>query len=139
MRKNSKSEAFFKILADIIGDYQIFTTGLLTELEKTRIDFASFSIDHICYRVSDYKKYSHKKQQLSKLGLMLTETEVNGRPIACFKLHHPIVIKYKSQNFEIPLIELPAPKTGKITPDGLEHFEMSTNFHPQNCNSSIPI
>lgn len=122
----------------MIGDSTEFVLNLLAELEKTNINFSNFLIDHICYRVSNYRNYSQKKQQLAKLGHMLTETEVNGRPIACFKLHQPIVINYKSQSFEIPLIELPAPKKAKVSIDGLEHFEMATSFHPQKMQLQYP-
>jgi predicted metalloenzyme YecM len=51
---------------------------------------------------------------------MIAETDVNGRPIAAFKLNIP----WKFGDHVIDLIEVPHPKKNKVTIRGFEHFEV---------------
>jgi len=60
------------------------------------------------------------KDFFSTLGKALIESEVNGRLITTFKLRKPILWK----NWKIDLLELPAPKPGKVVKEGLEHIEV---------------
>jgi len=79
-----------------------------------------WDIDHLCFRVETADEYEAYRDMFSRLGDLLTEMNVNGRPIATFELHTPIHYK----NWLIKLIELPAPKKGKIVKTGFEHLEM---------------
>lgn len=100
---------------------QRFLDSLSLQLEKFSIVLKShWMIDHLCYRVSTDSEYTKVKEEFLNLGNLLIESEVNGRLISTFKLFQPI--KYK--NWQIPLIELPAPKKGKQTQTGFEHLEV---------------
>lgn len=77
-------------------------------------------IDHICYRAATENSYHFFKDSFLKFSQLLIESEVNGRLISTFKLPHPIVF----DDWEIHIIELPAPKKGKIVLDGFEHIEV---------------
>ena len=97
-----------------------FLDRVFTQIEKALINLHSWEIDHICYRTSSLLNYEDAKKYFSKLGILLIEGDVNGRPIATYKLSNPISYK----NYIIPLIEVPAPKSGKETPEGFEHIEI---------------
>tara|TARA_B110001454_G_scaffold219201_1_gene251913 strand:- start:56814 stop:57848 length:1035 start_codon:yes stop_codon:yes gene_type:complete len=79
-----------------------------------------WDIDHLCFRSESIDEYEAYRDVFSALGELLTEMNVNGRPIATFELHTPI--QYKQ--WLIKLIELPAPKKGKSVTTGFEHFEI---------------
>jgi predicted metalloenzyme YecM len=79
-----------------------------------------WDIDHLCFRVETADEYEAYRDTFSGLGDLLTEMNLNGRPIATFELHTPI--QYKT--WLIKLIELPAPKKGKAVKTGFEHLEM---------------
>lgn len=79
-----------------------------------------WDIDHLCYRVGEESRYEFLKESFLSFGDLLIESEVNGRLISTFKLHHPIFFK----TWRIDLLELPAPKKGKTTPEGFEHIEI---------------
>lgn len=79
-----------------------------------------WDIDHLCYRVETLDRYRTLKQELSVFAFMLTESSVNGRPIATYKLHRPI----QFFSYRIDIVELPAPKLGKIVTEGFEHIEV---------------
>ena len=87
-----------------------FIKPLWSELESLELLKVVEACDHICYRVSTYERYEECKKMLLSCSDLLTETLVNGRPIATYKLREPVCI---SDSLQIPLIELPAPKAGQ--------------------------
>jgi len=60
------------------------------------------------------------KDYFASQGNLLIESEVNGRLISTFELLDPILF----DDYQIKLIELPAPKPGKVVRTGFEHFEV---------------
>lgn len=107
-------------LQAILGDYHTFLNRLLGEMVSEGFDLADFSqMDHVCYRVASFEAYETKKQELVSVAQLLGETTVNGRPIATFRLHEPVY----HANWRIDAVELPAPKAGVKTKEGLEHVE----------------
>jgi uncharacterized protein len=107
-------------LQTIIGDYQAFLKQILQEVTDAGFDLADFvQMDHMCYRVSSYEQYGVKKHELDKVGKLLGEAQVNGRPIAVFRLNKPVHI----DTWRIDALEVPAPKDGIETKEGLEHVE----------------
>lgn len=107
-------------LESIIGDYPAFLRQILTEITDAGFDLNDFSqMDHMCYRVSSRKDYETKKKELESVGRLLGETQINGRPIATFRLRKPV----RYEGWRIDTAELPAPKPGVETKEGLEHVE----------------
>ncbi len=97
-----------------------FLDKLFTHLNDANIDIGHWEIDHLCFRTSTNDKYEEAKKYFAQKGEYLTESEVNGRPIATYKLRSPIHYK----DWIIDLIEVPAPKSHKVTMDGFEHIEV---------------
>lgn len=107
-------------LQNTIGDYEQFLTSTLTRVEQEGFDVADFTqLDVLCYRTSSQDNYVQKKKELSKIGELLSEAIVSGRPIATFRLNDPIYYA----GWRIDAIELPAPKAGSEKPEGLEHIQ----------------
>ena len=108
-------------LQTVIGDYQSFLKQILKEITDEGFDLSDFvQMDHMCYRVESLDAYNTKKQELAQFSQLLGETQVNGRPIATFRLHEPV----RYQQWRVDTIELPAPKEGVVTKEGLEHVEL---------------
>lgn len=97
-----------------------FLKNLFTQLEDQKIDVKNWEVDHLCYRTSTEDNYQATKQKFDLLGTCLIESEVNGRLIATYKLKEPI--HYNDRI--IDLVEVPAPKPNKKTPEGFEHIEI---------------
>lgn len=104
----------------VIPDPLPFLENLANELQNKGLDCQSFTIDHICYRVSSQERYSKLKTDLLAEGELITESIIAGRPISSFRLYRPIRFLQQS----IPILELPAPKVGSIYQEGYEHIEM---------------
>lgn len=79
-----------------------------------------WDVDHLCYRVEDQQSYQQYQQFLLSIGKLLVESPVSGRMISTFQLHQPIEFR----DWRIDLIELPAPKMGKVVKEGFEHLEI---------------
>jgi hypothetical protein len=101
--------------------------GLLTFLNDTfkglkthGIDLTSLEIDHVCYRTLTEDNYKKIKNYFRTRGKLLVESMVGGRMIATYEFEHPL--EYKGH--KIPLIEVPAPKTGSHYREGFEHIEV---------------
>lgn len=107
-------------LQTIIGDYPAFLSQILKEVAAEGFELTDFAqMDHMCYRVPSLERYEAKKSELLQVGKLLGEAQVNERPIAIFRLHKPVYI----DNWRIDIVELPAPKPGVETKEGLEHVE----------------
>jgi predicted metalloenzyme YecM len=108
-------------LQNIIGDYHTFLKQILQEIVDEGFDLSDFSqMDHMCYRVPSLERYELKKQELAQVSKLLGEAQINGRPIAVFRLNKPIYY----DNWRIDTVELPAPKEGVKVDEGLEHVEL---------------
>jgi len=104
---------------DLLGDIDQFIEKTITTLNKDGVDVSNYELDHICYRVDSIERYKEYQNELSQLGTLLSETEINGRQISTYKLAEPICF----QERKINLVELPSPKEGSPYPEGLEHAE----------------
>lgn len=107
------------------NDFTIMSQQFLTQAfaELNSLDFhlkSNWHIDHLCYRTSSEENYQKIKNDFLTFSKLLIESEVNGRVIATVKLENPIYFN----DWKIDLVEIPAPKKGKETLEGLEHFEV---------------
>lgn len=105
------------------ADGEKFFRTLLSELDYRGISISNLKADHLCFRVETIEQYDVYKRFLSKEGLLLTESVVNGRPIATFSLFVPFTIDKQ----KIDLVELPSPKRGTGYKVGFEHAEFVIN------------
>ncbi len=100
---------------------QDFLQRVFNKLDAQNIQLDKhWFIDHLCYRVSSLENYNSFKKQFASFAELLIESDVNGRPIATYKFAEPICFR----DWSIQVVELPAPKPGKITIEGFEHFEV---------------
>lgn len=119
-----------------------FLKSLFVVLKNKNIVLkSSWDIDHICYRCASDEEYTELTKYFLHFSDLVIESPVNGRLISTFKLHRPISFK----DWLIELIEVPAPKKGKITKSGFEHIEivcdenlleLSHKFDPTLVNTS---
>jgi len=103
---------------------QQFLDNFVAELDQIGLSSEIEEIDHLCLRVTNLFEYESWKVRLSSLGSLLTESYINGRPIAVYKLLKPI----EAGNYIVDVIELPAPKPGRSYLFGFEHIEAIGKF-----------
>lgn len=97
-----------------------FLDRLFYFLGQDKIEVDTYMLDHLCYRVETIGRYEQLCKGLAEEGgVLLSGKEIGGRPIAVFKLPTPLAYRERA----IPLLELPAPKSGSPYPEGYEHAE----------------
>ncbi|MFZ4405040.1 MAG: VOC family protein [Pseudobdellovibrionaceae bacterium] len=96
-----------------------FMMALTGKLVEAGIPALSLESDHLCFRVGTTEEYDFYKAAFFNHGKLLTEAMVNGRAISTFRL----TSAFKTISHEIPLLELPAPKSGTSYSTGFEHAE----------------
>ncbi len=106
-------------IVSLLGNPAPFLDHIFQYLKEKKIAVSNYELDHICYRVATEERYLALKKALSKLGELLTESQIGGRAIASIKLAEPIIYK----NRKIDVVELPAPKKGSFYKEGFEHVE----------------
>lgn len=102
----------------VIGDYVEFFAGLRLSLTNVGIDVTSYSISHLCYRVTNTAEYEAKRDGLKSFCRAFVENEFNGRPVSMLLLKSPLTL---SKTHAASLIELPSPRAAHTYPPGLEH------------------
>jgi predicted metalloenzyme YecM len=106
---------------DFIYQAHDFLDAVFEQLFKKKVVLPqNWSIDHICFRVPSEERYQFFVKAFAEFADLLIESPVNGRLISTFKLRQPICYFGR----RIDLLELPAPKPHKETPEGFEHFEV---------------
>lgn len=105
----------------ILNEASVFLTKAFSQFAGLNFKLENhWHIDHLCYRTASDEQYNKLKNSFAQFSELLIESEVNGRLISTFKLFQPVTF----YEWEIDLIEVPAPKLGKKTIDGFEHFEI---------------
>lgn len=108
-------------MRDILGDYEGFIRTLTERLRARGIARDELSMmDHICYRVETQERYQELLTILSSKAQLLGESEVSGRMIATFEFTDYLTV----DSWNVPYLELPAPKEGSPYKEGLEHAEL---------------
>jgi predicted metalloenzyme YecM len=105
----------------MIKNLESFFDNLKNEVERTGLEFKSdWFIDHICFRTSSLKEYKDVVLHYTNEHELLIESPVGGRLISTFRLNQPLLF----MGYQIPLIEIPMPKEGRVTRSGYEHIEI---------------
>ena len=105
---------YFRLLAS----GETFANTLSNELESLGLRLGI--PDHLCFRVATLAEYQSLKAMLLARATLLTEAEVNGRPICTFRLPNE---GFQTRKGPVEILELPAPKPGVAYPTGFEHAE----------------
>ncbi len=85
------------------------------------INLADYKADHIALRINDAECAKLAHQMWAQKGQVISQSEINGRPIVVVQLAEPLVV----QQWSIEFLELPYPAPGKVYPQqGWEHLEL---------------
>ncbi len=90
--------------------------------------FRHGQIDHLCYRATTLSEYSELSQSLAGQSRLLTESDVNGRPISCFFFTEGII----SKSNHVHVVEVASPKPGAKHSPGFEHIEIFSDNPEEN-------
>tara|TARA_R110000868_G_scaffold164359_17_gene396938 strand:- start:6568 stop:7521 length:954 start_codon:yes stop_codon:yes gene_type:complete len=93
-----------------------------------------WEVDHACYRTDSLEQYEQTKKDFGRSATLLVESMVGGRPIASYQLKTP---KF-ARGHATDVIEVPAPKPGRINDSGYEHVEVVIDLTFNELQSKFP-
>lgn len=124
-----------------VSNFAIFLTQgeqffkqLVSEGISNGLPLNHMTADHLCFRVETEQEYFEYKQMLLRNSKLITESEINGRPICTFHIEQGFHI----DNHHIYLIELPAPKQNTNYKTGFEHAEFIIKKSIQSFQQEYP-
>lgn len=117
-------------LSDLYQSLPEFETKLLGLLRKLGLSLENYVADHISVRCYQQATAERWKSGLIRCGELISEKNINGRPICLFSLNQPLQIG----SWLIDCVELPYPGDKLYPKEGWEHVEWvipeeSENFH----------
>eukprot|EP00927_Polykrikos_kofoidii_P022640 TRINITY_DN21072_c0_g1_i2.p1 TRINITY_DN21072_c0_g1~~TRINITY_DN21072_c0_g1_i2.p1 ORF type:complete len:382 (+),score=67.38 TRINITY_DN21072_c0_g1_i2:78-1223(+) len=110
-------------LEHVIGEVNAFIDTVHARLLEAGLNALQrgYEMDHVCYRCETVAEYRAVVAALvPRLGSLMVEGMIGGRPIATIRLHEPA----QHAGYSVTCIEVPCPKAGTEYPSGLEHAEL---------------
>ena len=101
----------------LIGDYQTFFSDLLHRMKSVGIHIPPMPLSHLLYRTSTMPEYTELRDELKKHCSEFVETQFNDRAVSILILKEPLLFE---DGFTVTMIELPAPRSTRMYPSGLE-------------------
>jgi predicted metalloenzyme YecM len=107
-------------LTDLLQQLDGFERKIYALADKIGLSLANLECDHISLRCHQTDTADRWRRGLMRSGTLLSENEINGRPICLFELEQPIKLFGKL----IDCIELPYPGNKFYPLEGWEHIEL---------------
>lgn len=114
-------------LQDLLTDLPYFEQKLVIFAAKLDLDLAQFSADHISLRCHQTETAQRWRNGLQQCGNLISETQINGRPICLFDLTQSLSVG----PWQIDCVELPYPGKKYYPHEGWEHVELVLPGDPQ--------
>lgn len=109
---------------NILGtsDLEQFLDEVISFAVTSGLPIIEHEIDHVCFRCETTAQYRHVCDTIisEKVGTIIIESMIGGRPISIAKFNSPIVFK----EWSIPCLEITCPKPGRSHKNGFEHIEI---------------
>lgn len=119
-------------LHDLWSALPEFDQQLTQMAQALKISLTDFQIDHISVRCHHIETAERWRAGLLRCAHLMSENEINGRPIYLFDLFQPLnVVSQK-----VFVVELPFPKGKTYPQETWEHVEMVIDVAPKNLENT---
>ena len=122
---------FAEELADLANDSTRFLRSLYELADRLGLKLDALKADHIAVRCHQVTTAERWKKGFLQHGVLFSEKEIHGRPIALFELTTPL----KVGPWEISVVELPWPGEKIYRHEGWEHVEIVLSGDPQTLSA----
>ncbi len=118
-------------LQDITADLPRFAGALAALSARLGLDVAPLEADHISLRCHQNTTAERWRRGFEQCAQLLSENQINGRPICLYKLNTPLVVGH----WHFSVVELPWPGEKRYPHEGWEHIEIVLPGDPQTLNA----
>lgn len=102
------------------SQWQSFVHNMLEHTEMLGLNDSNLICDHVALRVNTVASAESLLAQWRKLGQVISDNVINGRPIYIIELDEPLVLG----DWKIDCVELPFPGEKQYPQEGWEHIEL---------------
>lgn len=114
-------------LAGLMAELPVFAGKIQHFAADLQLDLTHYQADHISLRAHDTALAEQWLAGFRECGTVLSDNQINGRPIYLFLLHEPLTLLH----WQVPVVELPFPKGKQYAHQGWEHIELVLPGDPQ--------
>ncbi len=118
----------YQNLDDAWPSFSDSITDFISELGLTQLQLAC---DHVALRVNDTDSAKRLSQDFERVGNVISNNIINGRPILIFELNSPLIIG----DMSIDCVELPYPGEKAYPVEGWEHIELILPCQAKTCEA----
>lgn len=119
-------------LSDLYQGLPEFEAKLLALLQQLDLSLESYEADHISVRCYQQATAERWRAGLMQCGDLISEKNINGRPICLFSLNQPLHVG----PWLIDCVELPYPGKKLYPQEGWEHVEWVIPQEPENFHQT---
>lgn len=112
--------AWINELTDLSDSLTDFAEEITLFAQQLGISVEDYQADHIAVRCNTVATADRWRNGFLRFADLLSEKQINGRPICLFSLHEPLQIG----PWQIDCIELPYPSNKHYACEGWEHVEL---------------
>lgn len=116
---------------DLIKSWPAFEAKILHLLATLGLADKNLECDHVALRVNSIASADALRHDFSQLGTVISDNQINGRPILIIELNSPLTLG----TFSIPCVELPYPSDKHYPQEGWEHIELVIPSNAQDCET----
>lgn len=115
--------------ATLQHSWPAFEAEILKLLADLHLTALNLECDHVALRVNSIESADAIRHDLSTLGRVISENQINGRSIVIIALNTPLQLG----GFSIDCIELPYPSDKVYPQEGWEHIELVLPSTARDC------
>lgn len=112
--------AWINELTDLSDSLTDFANEITLFAQQLGISVEDYQADHIAVRCNSMATADRWRNGFLRIADLLSEKQINGRPICLFSLHEPLQVG----PWQIDCIELPYPGSKPYPREGWEHLEL---------------
>lgn len=114
-------------LGDLAEQLTEFEEQIIRLADAVGLSLNDFHCDHISVRCNQTATAERWRRGFMQCGALLSEKQINGRPICLFALDKPMLVVGK----RVDCVELPYPGAKNYYREGWEHIELVLPVKPE--------
>lgn len=132
MAKSNQSLAPLSISYEqLTQSWRVFEAQILALLDTLDLADKALFCDHVALRVNSIASADALQEAFSRLGNIISDNVINGRPILIIELDTPLTLG----QFSIDCVELPYPSDKAYPQEGWEHIELVIESTAEDCQN----
>ncbi|ABV86880.1 protein of unknown function DUF991 [Shewanella pealeana ATCC 700345] len=116
---------------ELISSWPTFSQRIQAFTQELGLDSLKLECDHSALRVNSAEAADELRHEFAKVGNIISDNMINGRPILIIELNTPLIMGDSA----IECVELPYPSDKVYPVEGWEHIELVLDCGAKDCDT----